>query len=129
MNGLEALAGVLDGSGICGEIWVNGSFLTEKIDAKDVDVVLRLDSESLAPMTVVQRRILDWWESDCPKNYGCDTYLFVEFPDGHPNHSHGEKLRRYWLNWFGHSRRGVPKGIATVRLPLLPSRGFCGSKI
>jgi hypothetical protein len=32
---------------IDGEIWADGSFLTEKIDPKDVDVIVRIDGHAV----------------------------------------------------------------------------------
>ena len=42
-KGLDVLVTVLELCDVVGELWVDGSFLTEKINPKDVDVVLRVD--------------------------------------------------------------------------------------
>ena len=45
MDGFDRLVQALLDAAIQGEIWVNGSFLTEKVDAKDVDLILRVQGE------------------------------------------------------------------------------------
>jgi hypothetical protein len=42
MSGFEEVVRKLDSVGIVGEVWVNGSFLTKKIDPNDIDASLRL---------------------------------------------------------------------------------------
>jgi len=42
MTGLEAVLGSLNGMGFKLEAWVNGSFLTEKINPDDSDIAVRI---------------------------------------------------------------------------------------
>lgn len=117
MEGFEVVVGVLESARITGRLWIDGSFLTEKIDPDDIDLVLSLDGLALKTPTLSQRRVLNWWSGDLKSRHRCDTYVFFEFPYGDPNYSFGRKWWKYWYDLFGSSRSGVPKGIAFVDVP------------
>jgi hypothetical protein len=61
MDGLaQFVQRLVDGS-VPGDLWVDGSFLTEKIDPKDVDVVVAIDGDSVYDHgTPEQRATIDW---------------------------------------------------------------------
>lgn len=118
MDGLEALIGVLVTLGIKGDLWVDGSFATQKIDPEDVDVVLCLDEHAYNSLSVAQDWFLSWWvDNNLRPGYGCDTYVSAIMPTGHPVRAESEKERRYWRDWFGKTRTGIPKGIISIGLP------------
>lgn len=118
MRGLDCIVERLESAGFEGELWLNGSFLTEKIDPQDVDIVLRLSGEFYDRMSPSQSYILKWWvQTDLFPGYCCDTYFFVDFKAGDPRQNDGDRMRRYWLDLFGTSRVGDPKGIGVLHLP------------
>ena len=49
------------------------------------------------------------------ETHNCDGYLWIDFPEGHPNHEHSQ--RSYWARQFGFSRGKDAKGIAVIMLP------------
>ncbi len=116
MIGLERLIGELEGRSVSTEVWIDGSFVTEKINPKDVDVVLCTDSRVYDEGTDQQRSILHTVNANLKKVLGCDSYLFLEYPQGHPLYEEGQRLREYWLWQFGISRSDEPKGIAVVEV-------------
>lgn len=61
MKNLWTLCACLDRCGITGELRVDGSFLTEKIDPRDTDVVLSVDEGLDQSATAEQRVVLRWW--------------------------------------------------------------------
>ena len=101
---------------MAGELWVDGSFLTEKINPGDVDVVLRIQSSVYDDGTSEQRMMVDWIRGNLKEYNLCDSYVFHEFPKDDPDYSLGKRDRDYWSKWFGHSRSQVPKGIAVIEL-------------
>lgn len=118
MRGLERLISYMNRMGITGELWLDGSFLTQKIDPDDVDMALRLQSAFSDNVTLDQDAFLRWFaDDDLKPRFYCDTYVFVEYPEDDPRFDEGDEDRRYWLGWFGRSRRKMPKGIATVQIP------------
>ena len=119
MEGLEYLVDSLMSAGVEGELWVDGSFLTRKVDPGDVDVVLRVTDEFMVSATTAQgaaiSRIVD--EHDMLKaSYFCDAYVFREYPGGHPKYAAGQLLRKHWEQMWGHDRRLNPKGFAVLTL-------------
>jgi hypothetical protein len=116
MDGLEKIVEKLRSNSIQGEIWVDGSFVTAKIDPEDADLVLRCPADFYENSTQKQRGIVDWLSSNLRNTYLCDSYCFMEWPKGHQNYWVGEYMYSYWMKQFGFSRVSEMKGIAVVAL-------------
>ena len=88
-----------------GELWIDGSFLTEKIDPNDTDAVLVLSEKFESRASEEQFGIWDWWdEEDEPKDlFKCHTFSVVKVPPGHPDYANYLSDERYWKNFFGTS--------------------------
>lgn len=117
MLGLEAVIDRLRADGVLGEVWVNGSFMTQKIDAADVDIVLRVEASIYDNGTPDQQAAVDWMNSNLKTDYLCDSYVFFEWPESHPNYWLGEYSFAFWMRQWGFSRSGQMKGIAVIDLP------------
>lgn len=117
-TGLENLLAELNRWAIQAEVWIDGSFLTQKIDPEDCDLVVRLDSEFVERCSPEQFQVLSWINSNLKATLLCDSYVFAEWPEGHEGHAAGAALRADWLRWFGHDRRGGAKGMAVIGTPL-----------
>jgi hypothetical protein len=117
MDGLETVVDRLLVDGIEGELWIDGSFLTEKIDPEDADVVMVVDSGYLATATAGQQATLDWLGTNLRSSHHCDSYLLVSYPLGHASAGFGEWMRSYWIRQFGFSRGLDLKGMPTVKVP------------
>ena len=87
------------------EAWIDGSFVTDKKEPNDIDVVLWYNAVS----TISPRELRTYRELKDSKlmmhHYRCDVYLVKNGND---------TLRKYWENWFGKDRTGHPKGIVRV---------------
>lgn len=117
MEGLEEVIRRLSGAAIVGEVWVDGSFVTEKIDPEDVDILVRVSSDQY-DNDAAKRAVVDWASHpDLWDTHSCDAYKWIEFTVSHPLFADSETMRDYWTNWYGHSRKGTPKGIIVVNLP------------
>jgi hypothetical protein len=116
MGNLERTFGKLVNNSIVGELWVDGSFLTEAVDPKDVDLSLRVQGDFYDNATPAQSQAMDEltdiWDTEL-----IDGYLHFEWPVGHKHYSIGQANYREWERQWGSSRSGVPKGIAVVKLP------------
>lgn len=120
MNGLEAIAAELNKSGLNLEVWVNGSFLTEKLNPEDSDIAVRFRGDEFEQATPEQRAILEWAaNTDLVTSHMCDCYPFPEWPEGHQLYAHGQWRRAYWLKQFGFDRSETPKGLAVLKLPFV----------
>jgi hypothetical protein len=91
------------------EIWLDGSFVTSKVDPNDIDlVVFALATELNALPPEEQNRLRGLFDrASCRKVFGCDVLFSV---------AEDENLRSYWRGWYGYDRDEKPKGIARVTL-------------
>lgn len=48
----------------------------------------------------------------------CDSYVHIEYSDGHPKHQFGEWMRAYWIRQFGFAKSLKMKGIALIMVPV-----------
>jgi hypothetical protein len=121
-SGLRRLIDRLRADGIEGELWVDGSFLTQKNEPGDIDIVLSVDLNFVIRGNPEQLALLSRLGSANPatraevlRDYSCDTYILFDIPVGDPNYP-GRDMRQYWLDQFGSDRSGNPKGIAVVSI-------------
>lgn len=114
MAGLLAVIEAIRAAGIVGELWVDGSFLTSKVDPEDVDVVLRISSWMDENCTQEQRDMLDLVAGDLHDSHHCHSFVFTEWPEGHDKYWQGEYAYAYWMRQWGFGRNSDPKGIAVV---------------
>lgn len=116
MRGIEAICASLSVALIPSHIWIDGSFLTQKIDPADVDLAVRLHHAALPNPGPEQLAVIDRIQK---KQFaGCDSYAFIEYPVGDPKHPIGDMMHAYWQRQFGFSRGDQFKGIAIIRTPL-----------
>ena len=102
--------------GIDGEVWIDGSFVTAKIDPDDADLAIRLRGPEFDAATDEVADALDWATSDLKASHRIDGYAWAEWPERHDSQLFGADRREYWLRWFGTSRGGHRKGIVVIRL-------------
>lgn len=116
MEGLEKVLQELRAGSIEGEVWVDGSFVTEKMNPEDVDLVLRVSAQFYDNATDKQRKTVDWLASNLRNTHLCHSYSFMEWPENHPNYWPGQYMFNYWMRQFGFSRGNEMKGIPVVAL-------------
>src|SRR5215469_7506463 len=87
---------------IRGDLLVNGSFITEEIEPKDIDSALCVSAAFYESSSLLQRGIMDWIrdEKSIRENFLCDIYLSVEYPPEHPEYFEGIQNRLYWEKLF-----------------------------
>ena len=107
--GLRAYLASLKRVGVAFEVWLDGSFCTEKVDPNDVDLVVFADESELNGLTPgVQQYLFTLLDRPSSKaKFGCDV-LFALAGD--------VNARSYWRGWYGFDRDEQPKGIAKVVL-------------
>ena len=105
LNGLLALLEEVNEVSIFTEAWIDGSFVSDKEEPNDVDIVLWYDVvSSISPRELQAYRELQ--DDDLMMyRYNCDVYLEISGDD---------TARRQWENWFGHDKTGQPKGIIRI---------------
>ncbi len=116
MENLAAVIAELIRLGVPGELWVDGSFLTSKLEPKDVDMALRIRGPFYDRATPEQRQAVDAIEGRLLLQNGFDSYVFFELPADHPDYAMAQVGYDYWKGLFGSSREDAAKGIAVVAL-------------
>ena len=117
MRGLEEVVERLVRTGVKGELWIDGSFLTEKIHPEDVDLLLRPGQDFLVTATDEQKAVVKWFNSNLKASHHCDSYVFYEYPPSDPLFNENEWMHAYWVKQYGWSRGLDMKGIALVAVP------------
>jgi len=120
MEGLEKILQKLTADGIAAEVWVDGSFLTKKIDPDDSDILVVIDGTFVAQATPAQKSTIDWLLSDLKSGYMCHSHVHFQQPTGHAEYNASVWWHSYWLKQFGFTRKDQPKGIAVIKTPLTP---------
>jgi hypothetical protein len=116
MDNLESLISLLQRSGMRGEVWIDGSFTTDKLNPDDVDLILVLEVEEFRNFTAEQKAFFQWFSMTSLRDrFRCDNYGMVR-DAAHPEN---EWTLAYWLRQFGFSRGNEMKGLAVIRLPFL----------
>jgi hypothetical protein len=109
VSGLSALLAELRSFGLTGELWIDGSFLTEKLDPADVDLVWKPDPNCVAAYVANQGRIDQLFSGGGAKAlHRCDAYMVD--PSDMP-------MLAYWRGTFGFAHdQTTAKGIIVVAL-------------
>lgn len=96
------------------EIWIDGSFTTEKPEPDDIDILIVLDFLALnalpATLMPIVSSLLN--RQYVKLNFEIDVLLLAE---NHPEVDYSER-RSYWRGWFGFDRKENPKGLVRVML-------------
>jgi hypothetical protein len=121
MAGFEAIYERAIAVGIEGEVWIDGSFLTNKIDPLDVDLIILTDAHFRDNGTPVQQEFIEWLisnEDDPKKSFLCHTDAVLLFPLGSPWYGLNALSKKHWEeNVYVFSVAShEPKGIAVIKI-------------
>lgn len=91
--------------------WLNGSFFTQIIDPKDIDLVTFIDAQTFAN----KEKILENYWSFALEDKGLDAYIVEIYPlESTESILVTESLRNVWRNRFGKDRNNYSKGFIQV---------------
>jgi len=114
MLAVEGIVRTLVAAAVQGAMWVDGSFLTIKIDPNDADVLLQVEAGFYNSAPAPLRAAMDRVASNLKASQGIDSYLWVQ---DNPGGVDDLWWQSYWIRQFGFSRENVPKGIALIIVP------------
>lgn len=93
--------------GIDFEVWLDGSFVTDKEEPGDIDVIFFFSNSDLASLSPDQNKYVSFLfgkpsKSIIKARYECDVFVCPK---------EDLNMRSYWRGWFGFTRSEEPKGI------------------
>ncbi len=93
--------------------WVNGSFITQKEYPGDIDMVTFLPYDLIVKKAIFVQRLRRISKPD----FGMDGFFAPTARWNHRFHDSCENEAKRWLDLFGSSREGIPKGIIQLNFP------------
>ncbi len=96
--------------------WVDGSYVSTKINPGDIDVVTHVDGQqfdALDPASQAAVRALFAGSPDT-STFLTDAYAIAEYPLGHVARPFYEQVRAYWEWRWSTARDGTSKGFVEV---------------
>lgn len=120
IGSLEMLIQELSNFGLLpAKFWIDGSFLTEKIDPDDIDLVIEIDSDRINSASQRAQEFLSKLGRQELHGSGRKLHTFLMFsaPPGHPDRQNYLSLKKQWREDFGRAFVSKePKGIAILEL-------------
>lgn len=108
INGFSKFVDKLKEFNITFEIWLDGSFTTNKENPNDIDLVVfgsENDLNKLPEAHQIKLRGLLLDRATTKHRFGCDVLFSV---------TEDQNMRSYWRGWYGFDRNENPKGIARL---------------
>lgn len=91
------------------KIWVDGSFVTNKIFPNDIDLVLFVN-------TSVYQENYNIFKQIRSKYSNIDAYFVEVFPEDHKKYQHGELDKLEFLHLFSKDRKRRNKGFIELKI-------------
>lgn len=108
---LQLWLSALRATGATGYVWLDGSFMTEKPEPSDIDLVAFPSWAATLPVDVQGRVVALFDQAAVKAQYSLDVYLV------NPGQANTVQMTSYWRGWFGFCRDGTTaKGIAEVMI-------------
>lgn len=99
------------------EQWINGSYVTSKVEPGDVDIVTLFEGSAFDALPdhtklLVRTLLLGKYTRHF---WRCDSYPIPTYPPGHPNKVIEDQQRAYWESaWARSTRAAAGKGYLRV---------------
>ncbi|MFS0662394.1 hypothetical protein AB1L07_26520 [Niallia alba] len=113
------------------QLWLDGSYLTQKENPNDIDLVVFYYPEDITKDTAPKIKELI---NVISRSYNCDAYLCYDFS----KLSDAERqavpskiaiLETYWMGQFGFDRKRVPKGMVQLNQLEIEKLGGVGNGV
>jgi hypothetical protein len=96
--------------------WVDGSFISTKINPMDIDLVNLIDHQLVENF---ENELKNFVSRKGRELYGIDGYILRIYPEGHPKYVRTKSDLAYWENWFSKSKmtrrkQRFPKGFVEL---------------
>lgn len=103
--------------------FIDGSFVTNKNDPGDIDLVCFIDGDMLDALPLpTQAQVRALLSGPVTKaSHSCDAYFCPTYPETHVKFGSYRSMRKYWMGEFGYDRSDVPKGIVVIEENAAPA--------
>ncbi len=99
-------------------IWINGSFVTQKVNPNDIDCLIFIKYDWLK----VNEKTLSNFKTTIKQDYkNLDVYFLIEYPENHEHRILTDTDIFYWRDWFSktrknHSGKSFQKGFIELKI-------------
>lgn len=86
--------------------WINGSFVTSKINPRDIDVVILYDASNIDNdiKSIELLNALNSRHQQIKDHYLTDLYVIPLVPESHPDYERYKRAHKYWKEqWSRHT--------------------------
>ena len=113
---LNSLVRNLERLSIRCELWIDGSFLTEKIEPDDIDLSIMIEAEDFDRLDEEAKEFLEQIEYSDEKYLGClDSFLCIVYPKGDPRRK-DDPPEDWARQWSLERNERYLKGFAVMRI-------------
>lgn len=96
--------------------WINGSFISTKINPRDIDIVNFIDYKLVGAH---EKNLQGFINRQGKATFGIDGYIVKIYPKAHKNFIRTKSDLIYWENWFSMSiknrrKQRYPKGFVEL---------------
>ncbi len=90
--------------------WLDGSYVTNKLNPGDIDILLHIDFEAEPQL---DERLFD--HAFAKENFSCHAFVHPIYPESDVRHRQTLENRAYWLKWFTLDRSNRSKGMVEMK--------------
>ncbi len=96
--------------------WLAGSFVTDKDQPNDLDLITLLDGPTFDDMPPYRRQLVRGIVAGhvTEELWRCDNYPLLRYPDGDAGQVPARAVARMWAQHFGTDRDGNERGFVVV---------------
>lgn len=111
---LARLHDALRSTGVTCELWTNGSFLSEKLEPGDIDVVICIDRDVLDGLEGPNRWLFNILDARDRFSPDLETFIMPSVPLGHEDYD--KHYMHYWGNMWGSGYDDSLKGYVVTKI-------------
>jgi hypothetical protein len=98
------------------DLWIDGSFISEKIDPEDIDLTFVVHGDVYDQLTPDLQATIDAFEDGERLRPDLHVFSIVTRPMDHPGYAPVQSLVRNVAQWWCVARGGWIKGLPVIRL-------------
>lgn len=101
------------------KLWIDGSYVTKKLEPDDIDLIVEVDVGKLQNATASQKALLAKISGQAyhAAPMKLHTFFIYSAPAGHVGFPAAEAARARWIKDWGYSlKKRTPKGILTLEV-------------